>query len=291
MIITNLIGGLGNQMFQYAAGKALALRHQVEVKVDTTSLNEAANGKYTQRHFELDIFELPIAIANEKERSSFIKKSNRSWSNFIFKISNYFSHSLYAKENGSQFQPNYERFPTNTYLDGFWQSEQYFIAYENDIRNTFLFNTAIRNKNSDLAKKMNLANSVSLHVRRGDYIKNSAANAFHGTCSKGYYDQALAYLVERIERIELFIFSDDIDWCKTTFQYAVPIHFVETQDAASDLYLMSQCQHNIIANSSFSWWGAWLNNNSDKNVIAPKQWFADASVQTQDIVPKKWIRL
>jgi hypothetical protein len=291
MIITNLIGGLGNQMFQYAVGKALAARHQVEVKVDTTTLNADAAGKYTQRHFELSIFERPIAIANENERNIFLKESETTWRNLISKITKRFTNHLYAKEKGSQYQSNYNQFPANTYLDGFWQSELYFIKYEDEIRKAFTFNSSIQNKNSELAQKISQVNSVAMHVRRGDYIINTAANTFHGTCSKAYYDQALVYLQAQIPMICLFIFSDDIEWCKSTFKYDVPMYFVDTNDGPSDLYLMSQCKHNIIANSSFSWWGAWLNRHINKIVIAPQKWFADTTVHTQDIVPSKWIKI
>jgi hypothetical protein len=167
----------------------------------------------------------------------------------------------------------------------------YFKNIETIIKNDFIFNQNIIDKNKDLVSKIESCNSISLHVRRGDYVQNKITNQFHGLCSLKYYNNAIHYIEMKIKNIEIFVFSDDISWCKENLKYNLPIHFMDTNDAHSDLYLMTKCKHNIIANSSFSWWGAWLNTNKEKIVIAPKQWFADQSVITQDIIPAQWIKL
>src|SRR3989344_4984067 len=159
------------------------------------------------------------------------------------------------------------------------------------IRKDFTFGATIVERNKKLASEISGTNSVSVHIRRGDYVTNANTNQFHGLCSLDYYNKAVSFISSKQNEMELFVFSDDIEWCKENLKYDFPIHFVETNDAHSDMYLMSLCKHNIIANSSFSWWGAWLNDNFQKIVVAPSQWIADASVNTQDLIPKGWIKI
>jgi hypothetical protein len=291
MIITKLIGGLGNQMFQYATAKALALRHHVDMKVDISFLNLDSEGIYTQRKYELSIFNTPIQIAtaNEKEQF-FVDNSNKITQKFkeLFPL---LAKDFYATEKGIKYNKEFLNYPKNTYLDGFWQSELYFKNFEAIIKNDFSFNQNTIVLNKHFLLKIESCNSISLHVRRGDYVLNNDANQFHGLCSLDYYNSAIRYIEMKINNIEIFVFSDDINWCKENLKYNFPIHFMDTNDAYSDLYLMTKCKHNIIANSSYSWWGAWLNTNKEKIVIAPKQWFADQSVITQDIIPAQWIKL
>jgi len=291
MIITKLIGGLGNQMFQYATGKALALRHSVDVKVDVSSLNLDSEGIYTQRKYELSIFNKPIQIATANEKENYLGENSSNITRKIKKLFPYLANTYYALEKGSQYHKEFLKYPKSTYLNGFWQSELYFKNIETIIKNDFTFNQNIIDINKDLVSKIESCNSISLHVRRGDYVQNKITNQFHGLCSLEYYNDAIRYIEMKIKNIEIFVFSDDISWCKENLKYNLPIHFMDTTDAHSDLYLMTKCKHNIIANSSFSWWGAWLNTNKEKIVIAPKQWFVKQSVITQDIIPAQWIKL
>lgn len=289
MIITKLIGGLGNQMFQYAAGKALALRHNTSVKVDDSFLKKPAQGIDTQRYFELDIFEEYVLIASLNETEKYLKRINNKFFRELQRRLPFLFKSLRAVESGSSYHVDFEHYPENTYLDGFWQSELYFSKYENEIRNLFIFKKDIINRNTDLVSKINTAqNSVSIHVRRGDYVKNPEANKFHGLCSLDYYSEAIKLITDKVSNVSLFVFSDDIPWCKENFKFNLPIEFIETNNPHSDLFLMTQCKHNIIANSSFSWWGAWLNNNANKIVIAPNRWFANKDVNTKDLIPSSW---
>lgn len=291
MIIAKLIGGLGNQLFQYAAARSLALKHGVEAKVDSSVLETDTKGVYTQRKFELSSFAADIQIANEKELKPFLNKYNSKFIRTLQRNAPGLFSTLYVKENGNRFNMGFLGWPANTYLDGFWQSELYFKFYEEEIRSDLEFNAEIKNKNKDLANKINSLNSVSLHVRRGDYVSLASANQFHGLCSLDYYNEAVKTIADKAGAIELFVFSDDQTWCKQNLKFNFPIHFVETNDAYSDMYLMTQCKHNIIANSSFSWWGAWLNANENKVVVAPKKWFNEPSIDTTDVIPIEWLQL
>lgn len=286
MIIVKLIGGLGNQMFQYAAGKALALKHQVPLKIDTSFLEKDPNGQYTKRQLELNGFDLQLEIAGSAELSHF--KQN-FFNHLALSFPGLFSY-YYAKETATSYHAAFQRFPKNTFLDGFWQSELYFKTYASAIREVFRFKEETIARNKDMAQKMHAVRSVSLHVRRGDYVSNALANKFHGLCTPSYYQEAVKF-IQGTGPVELFIFSDDIDWCKQHSRFDVPVHYMQTGDAFSDLYLMTQCKHHVIANSSFSWWGAWLNPSHDKIVVAPKNWFQEASINTSDIVPKGWVKL
>ncbi len=149
-------------------------------------------------------------------------------------------------------------------------------------------------RNKDIGEMIQSFKSVSLHIRRGDYVSNKVTNQVHGVCDLNYYSHAISYIAERISNTHLFVFSDDPEWAKGNLKTEIPTFFVDNNRADKDyedLKLMRQCKHNIIANSSFSWWGAWLNQNAGKIVIAPKKWFNDKSINTKDLIPEKWIRL
>lgn len=291
MIIVKLIGGLGNQMFQYAAGKALALRHQTNLKVDTIELNSDPEGKYTKRHFELHLFNTTVLPASKDEIVLFENLDNTKFKRELQRRFPFLFKYLKAVESGSPYHQEFEKYPVNTYLSGFWQSELYFKRYEKEIRQDFSFNQNVVEANQELASEIITQQAVSLHVRRGDYVSNANAHSFHGICSMEYYDRAVNTITTKHPDVALFVFSDDLDWCKANLKYNLPITFVKTDNAHSDMYLMSLCKHNIIANSSFSWWGAWLNAYANKIVIAPKQWLADPNVNTKDIIPQSWIKL
>lgn len=291
MIIVKLIGGLGNQMFQYATAKALAIKHSTDIKVDTIELEVDPEGKFTKRHFELGIFEADIRIASKEEIAPFLKLGSSKFKRELQRRLPFLFSRLMAVESGTPYHPEFSKYPKHTYLSGFWQSELYFKDVAEEIKKTFTFGSKITDGNKELAAEILSSNSVSVHIRRGDYVTNTSANQFHGLCSLDYYNEAVTLIASKQSGIELFVFSDDIAWCKENLKYDFPIHFVETNSAHSDMYLMSLCKHNIIANSSFSWWGAWLNSNAQKVVVAPKQWIANASVNTKDLIPHNWLRI
>lgn len=291
MVISNILGGLGNQMFQYAVGRALAHRRGDELKLDISEFES-----YTLRQFELDVFNVKAAIASpsEIERLKYQKPALalRILSYIFRKDSAYGRH--YYREKFYQFDPDVLTLQGDVYLFGYWQTEKYFSDYEQGLRQEFTLKTPL-SRESEYFKNQILAeeHAVALHIRRGDYVTNATTNSYHGLCSLEYYKEAVTYIEQHVTSPHFFIFSDDLAWAKEHLDFIGEVTFVELSDAPDheEMYLMSQCHHNIIANSSFSWWGAWLNENRKKIVIAPKQWFTDASINTDDLISEGWIRL
>lgn len=294
MIIVKLIGGLGNQMFQYATGRYLAHLHQTELKLDTSFLNSDSKGAHTKREFELDIFCLNPVFASEAEISPFLKKSKSKVLRTIGRKLPFVFDRVYIAESGNAYHKEFMSYPKETYLDGFWQSEKYFVAIRDILLNEFSFRSEAEGLNKELIEKIDSVNSVSLHVRRTDYVNNASVNSFHGTCSIEYYQKAIEIIAERNPSIELFVFSDDIDWCKENMKFDHLVHFVSHntgKNSFEDMRLMSRCKHNIMANSSFSWWGSWLNRNSSKVVIAPSRWYNSEEVFWEDVYPEGCLEL
>lgn len=288
MIIVQLIGGLGNQMFQYAAGKALALHLGTELKLDINHLEAETRNEYTKRHFELNCFKLNSSIANKEDlavyfpiKTTFLKRMSQRFFASLSKGKIFY-------EPEKKYTSEFFQLSDNTYLTGFWQSEKYFRKYAAQIRSDFRPLNTLPSDLELLKEKISESESVSLHVRRGDYVILKSASDFHGSCGLDYYSKAVEALSSN-KKIELFVFSDDIYWCKQNLNFDVPVTYVEQNNGACwDLYLMSLCKHNIIANSSFSWWGAWLNENSEKVVVAPEYWFKSVKSKELDIIPDAW---
>ena len=180
-------------------------------------------------------------------------------------------------------------------MNGYWQSEKYFGAIQTQLREDLRLSQALSDLQQSLANKINHNPfAVSLHVRRGDYVADPTTTAFHGLCSLEWYARAAELILTKEPQAQFYIFSDDYKWVKENLTISAPIHFIEPSpdgQEAIDMHLMSLCKHNIIANSSFSWWGAWLNNNPQKIVIAPSRWFATDLHNTIDLIPSEWIRL
>lgn len=294
MIIVNLNGGLGNQMFQYANAKALAARKGVDFLVDV-SLYEK---RVMHQGFELGrIFDLSVSLASKSDLKKVLGIFQSPLVNRIV------SHLPLLKNLPKKFiyEPHFEYWnglqdcPENAYIFGYWQSEKYFLDHEEQIRHEFSFKPFTDSVNIELAQKIKGSPcAVSLHIRRGDFVSNSRANTYHGALPPSYYADTLKYLSKELPSLELFIFSDDIEWVKANVGFAThPVHFVSHNtgpNSYQDMALMSLCNHHVIANSSFSWWGAWLNPSKDKIVIAPKSWFIKP-INTKDLIPSSWIRL
>ena len=176
---------------------------------------------------------------------------------------------------------------------GYWQSEKYFVERSETIRSDFTFRIPLDVCNRELVATLDRANTVSLHIRRGDYANNSKTKATHGLCSLDYYQAAVNYVAERVESPRFFVFSDDIAWAKENLKIKFPCQYIGHNQGTNsyiDMQLMSLCKHHIIANSSFSWWGAWLNPNVSKIVIAPSRWFAKPT-NVHDLFPPGWVML
>jgi hypothetical protein len=201
---------------------------------------------------------------------------------------------LVYKEPFFHYDINFNKASSNIYLIGYWQSENYFKSQEAQIRNDFRFRFPLTGKNEYWEQLINSTNAISLHVRRTDMINNPDIVKTHGSCGLDYYLEAANRISDGLEQPVFFIFSDDPEWCKENLHLSWPVHYIDNNQgdlAYIDMQLMSMCKHHVIANSSFSWWGAWLNTSNSKRVIAPKRWFADNTKDTSDLIPSGWIRI
>lgn len=293
MVISNIIGGLGNQMFQFAAGLAISKNRNVLYLLDVSSFRNYQ----LHQGFELNkVFDCNVGIANSHQILETLGWQNK---NFVRNLVSQHRFSVFRRkefivEPHFQYWVEMENVPKNCFLQGFWQSEKYFSGIGEQVRRQFSFKLPLDNKNRRVAEKISNVNAVSMHVRRGDYANHAETNATHGLCSMNYYQSAVRYIVERVEAPHFFVFSDDVSWTKKNLKLNFPCEFVDINhgsESFNDMHLMSLCKHNIIANSSFSWWGAWLNKNPNKIVIAPQRWFKDSAINTKDLIPESWVRL
>jgi hypothetical protein len=292
MIIVKLSGGLGNQMFQYAAGRRLALMHDVQLKCDLSGFAATAPGD-TPRNYALDAFRLEADFASPEETRRLLGTSGKLVRSITGKMLPPGMRTFF-KERKTGFDPDFLKLGSNIYLEGFWQSEKYFNHISETILSDFTLRNALNGKNLETAEKIRSSESVSLHIRRGDYVSNPVTASYHGSCTQDYYRKAVEHISERCGSINLFIFSDAPDWVSKNLQLPCPMNLVThngENSACEDMRLMSLCRHNIIANSSFSWWGAWLNRNHNKLVVAPSNWFKQQNIDTSDLVPAGWHRI
>ncbi len=291
MIITRLNGGLGNQMFQYAFGKSLAENLQTPLKLDLSVFaTPLGSSPDTPRTYELNRWNTHAEIATQTEIQRFapLREGKTSFIQRLFKHS---SDLVYYKEKRFRFDAGAFQLQGAVYLDGYWQSEKYFADHADSIRTAFTPLAALHGLNKELAFEMADTCSVSIHVRRSDYQKDKTTLDFHGLCPLAYYKDAVALLRQKYKHIHLYVFSDDQQWSAENIQFDIPTtHIVHNRGAESylDLWLMSRCKHHVLANSSFSWWGAWLNENPLKTVIAPRRWFAGTVPDTSDLIPASW---
>lgn len=258
MIISSIKGGLGNQLFQWSYGFYLSKKYSTDFYLDVSFYK---NQRYsTKRFFSLDKF-----------------------NNIKYNIlpNQYYKNSIKVTDNFNYFDLKYNK-NFNYYLDGYWQSEKYFKEYENDIIKILSPDESFVEK---INEKYKMKNSLSIHIRRTDYLKHSD---IHPIQEIDYYNKALDVIKDYNK---IMIFSDDINWCKNNLNFENMI-FIENNNDIEDMWIMSMCDNNIIANSSFSWWGAWLNKNKNKKVIAPSKWFGDKSgLNSSDIIPNNWIKI
>ncbi len=274
-------------MFQYAFGYSLSKKLKQELLLDTTLIKEDQ-----LRNYSLDCFKISGSLISEKKFKSLFILPIKIIRKFNF-INNFYSSVNFISESSFSFNKKVLNLRGNICLDGYWQSEKYFKDVSNEIKEEFLLNKKISLRSQKLFSKIKKTNAVSCHVRRSDYTKNSITNNIHGTCSIEWYQKCFDFILKRIKNPVFYVFSDDIEWVKSNFPNNAEFIFAESFEKGKDyedLYLMSQCKHNIIANSSFSWWSAWLNEHIDKIVICPKNWF-QIDINTEDLIPYSWINL
>lgn len=271
--IVEIHGGLGNQMFEYAFFLSLKEHHPWRA-----ILLDIRNSRHVHQGYELPYI---FGIKQYLRIKAFYAMNyfrNLLWRSNVFSEKSPFLYdaNAYCQERG-------------TYYKGCWQSEKYFAGIEDKIRKVFTFNESLLNeRTSELSKLLKSGDVyVSLHIRRGDYIDEGRY-----TCTLDYYDKAISLIKEKTENPHFVVFSDDMEWVKQELPIpnAIYVNWNTAKDSWQDMYLMSLCQHNIIANSTFSWWGAWLNSNTEKIVIAPPMWL-DQSTESIDIIPQDWIIL
>lgn len=296
MIIVKATGGLGNQLFQYALGRHLALKNNDILKMET---NYYIGSTFV---YSLGLFNTHAEIATEEDYSkkgipsindvSLYGKIKRK----LFRIGENFKpihKKKFIIEPGFTFCPEILNVKNSCYLSGVWQSEKYFQAIKNVIQEEITLKNELSPATKNWIKKASESNSVSIHLRRGDYVNNPQIHQFHGVCPPEYYEAAINLISGKIDNPVFFVFSNDIEWVKNNLKINYPVFFVSDKRIPDyeELIIMSNCKHNIIANSTFSWWGAWLNANPDKIVIAPLKWFTGSDTDTRDLTPETWVRI
>jgi len=285
-------------MFQYAFAYALAKKLGTKVILDMSWFEEVMkDSTITTRTFELDVFNIDYEIATKDELEQVVISEHRSkiprllWK--LFKIKKYAPNgNTFIQPNAYVFDKSLFNNSTYTFYDGFFQNENYFKEVREDLLKKFSSEIPLDEKNQMILDKIFETNSVSIHVRRGDYVTLDSANKFHGTCPLEYYKSAIEYIAKRVPNPHFFLFSDDIGWVIENLELDYPFTVVDFNQGKGwlDLNLMKNCKHNILANSSFSWWGAWLNENSAKVVVAPKKWNTK-TFKKCSILPKAWAKL
>jgi Glycosyl transferase family 11 len=281
MITTKLSGGLGNQMFQYAVGRALASRLDTNLALDVTNFSRKIQRSVrTKRTYELGVFALnnSVRLIGVSRIPTICARRPSGRENTLVESTFHFNADvLQATDNSS--------------LIGYWQSERYFVDCAKIVRADFEFQSQPSPESEGLLDIIRGGTSISLHVRRGDYVTDSRAASFHGNLTLNYYQHAVETLAEHYPDAQVFVFSDDIDWCIEHLRLPISTTFVihnNGRRSFEDLLLMANCKHHILANSSFSWWGAWLAEHPGQQVIAPDPWFAGSSADTRDLLPLRW---
>lgn len=303
MIIVKIQGGLGNQMFEYAFARKLSHIYKVPLKLDATNydyarMDDEHPDKKFKRGYGIGRFNTIEVFATDAEINKFKRHVPRQGRlgrlyNRIFS-----NKSIYLKENHFHFVPEYLK-PRgleegkDIFVDGYFQTEKYFKDIEDIIRKEFTFKDMPDSKNAEMIKKIESVEAVCVHIRRGNFVLTKY-NHIHGVCPISYYEQALAEIRKRVKNPHFFVFSDDHAWVKENLDLGGPTTYVDhngPEKDYEDIRLMSTCRHHIIANSSFSWWGAWLSKNPNKIVIWPSHIFKKKSVDAKDFGLPNWIKI
>jgi hypothetical protein len=293
-VIVQILGGLGNQMFQYALGRAISWRTGAPLLLDTNVIKYAPQG--TQRSYGLDIFKLQAALASRADISRYHSHGAGLAGKIAHRLLGASGASEILHQYKFEYQPRVLELKPPIYITGYWQSHRYFAGVEDTLRSDFEFRDQLPPTAAEHAQAIAQPGAVCLHVRRGDYSRPEYS--FMGLCSIDYYRRAIARVREVVEQPVFFIFSDDLDWCRANFDwlgaearfmaYEVPRGF---RPEALDLQLMTRAEYFVTANSTFSWWAAWLAGERAKLVISPRQWFKHPQLSADDLVPKHWERL
>lgn len=288
MITVNIFGGLGNQMFQYALGRHLSIKNK-----DSLTLRFIDVGGFSKRDYVLGCFKLASGVRVVTGPSTTLRV-NRIPVAIWRKLQVIFGREETVRESGFPFDPKILELRGNVHLFGYWQSEKYFRDIRETILDDFTFVRPLDRCNKKLLEEIKSSNSVSVHVRRGDYVIDRETREFHGVYGPDYYRKAVEVIAKKVRNPVFYFFSDDIGWVKKNLKTKFKNVYVDWntgEQSYMDMQLMSHCKHSILANSSFSWWGAWLNQNRGKIVVAPEKWFQDPTTDTRDLIPKGWLKI
>jgi hypothetical protein len=289
------MGGIGNQLFQYAAGRALSQKHAVDLALDVSFL-ERRFENVTPREYALGAFNIAERFATAADVAALTYREPGVVSAAKRVVSRLGPRNGRREffETSSRYDPGFKRLGGSVYLGGYFQSEKYFYTVAPLLRREIQLRTPLSSSAGKIADSIRAQGTpVSIHMRRGDYVTNPAAATHHGVLPAQYFQQAVATVKDRVRDPHFFVFSDEPDWAESYVGIDDPVTIVrgEGKADAEDIMLISMCRHHIISNSSFSWWGAWLSAAEGKVVIAPKRWFASESEDSSDIVPPGWLRI
>jgi hypothetical protein len=290
MIVVRLMGGLGNQMFQYAAGHNLATARGVELALDLGWFDDQGARLPAPRAYELNAFDLNVRLERLSQRR--VDALEGFTPRLLTPLRWIPPRLTVVRETSTSFDASIFSAPDSSLLIGYWQSERYFEPVAEAVRDQFSLPRSANVADLDLVRAVEDAPSLGIHVRRGDYVTSEATNLMHGTLDPAYYTEGVSYVSAHRDVQRIFVVSDDPDWAEAHLAFPLPTTFVRANGrAVDDLHLLQTCDHQVIANSSFSWWAAWLNDNPEKIVVAPKRWFRDPAIPTDGLIPEGWHRV
>jgi hypothetical protein len=298
-IVVRIQGGTGNQLFQYAFARGVSAKLGCEYLIDRRVCDDARYDPHKiHRKYSLDLFKTKVPVADDSVMFGFvgIRKYYKAFDTFYkYLRGKRFFMPFYYPERTFAYDPEVWNINRTTYFDGDWQTDKYFSHIADEIRAEVTAARPLSEQTKKTIEEIRKVTAVSLHVRRGDYVTDPLAAVMHGTCTMEYYQAAIAHIEKNLQNPHFFIFSDDFAWASENFKTLKhPVTCIKGSEVSDyeDLSMMRECKHHIIANSSFGWWGAWLNPRKDKIVIAPKVWFRNApKANTKDIYADNWVRL
>ncbi len=296
MIVVRLKGGLGNQMFQYALGRILSIKNNTELAFNIEAYEDKSprmfKSNFAIRDYDLEVFNIKGRIAKKSEIPLLYRMYGKGKLMVLIdavrrRVFKHKAQELYTQ----RFNPYMLSLDKNSYIDGFFQSPKYFIGYEDIIRQDFTLRNQPAPAIQELYQDIMSHESLCIHVRRGDFV----GNRDHDVLPPDYYNKAISILEKQVNIGKIFIFSDDIQWCKDNMNFNYPTFFV-TEEYCGErgeghMYLMSAGKNFIIPNSTFSWWGVWLSENKNKKVVAPKIWTKDPNTDMGDLILEDWITI
>jgi hypothetical protein len=272
-------------MFQYAAAKAHAVRNDTALKLDRSYI------KFYEKNRELAINALRIdARIGHRRKPSDWAVANQQRDEWICRLR--FRASMTVREQSHRYDATLRDAPGSAYMIGYWQAEQYFTEIADQLREQFVPRRLSAAATAMASQIAAAGNPVSIHVRRGDLVKNPETQRLHGLCSADYYARAAELITDRTGPATFFVFSDDPDWCKTELRLpSDPVIASGATAAHEDLHLQTLCDHHVTANSSFSWWGAWLGEQEQTVTVAPDFLVKELPIDTRDFFPDRWVQL